>query len=211
MLNWLRSLINRVSGAEQRLWNDIINVIMAVQGYDEAWITQTWNFAQALLSDIRSVINFINSFIGNTYNPFSRWVQQQIFSINVREHEDYSQIGADIAALQSRTNQQVTIVQQNLSDGLSGIIKWILSHIFGPLSSDIAKILSWIAHEGAFMLDLLLHADKLLLYLLKFLGSQWQSLAGTYGKVVIRWFMANMRMLAPEIISVIEDIITSVL
>jgi hypothetical protein len=211
MLNWLASLVNVVSGANRQLWNNMVAVIQAVVTYFASWITQVETYAGDISSFASALYQALFRFVLSEYTPFKSWVQQQFFTITVREDQDYRTIGGDIAALQARTDKQITIVQQTVSDGLSGLLQWIIQHIFNPLFGDVTRALDWIANEGAFLFDLLTHADKLILYLLKFLGGEWRVLAEQYGKIVLRWFMASIRMLAPEFITMLEDIISSVL
>lgn len=211
MLNWLASLINRVSGANQQLWNNVIAVIQAVTNWLASWITQVETYAGNIATFTNNVYAALFRFVLSEYNPFKSWVQQQLFNIMVREHQDYSQIGNDIAALQARTDQRITVVQQTVSNGLSGLLQWIIQHVFDPLFGDVTQALDWIAREGTFLFDLITHADKLLLYLLKFLAGEWQVLGEQYGKIVVRWLMNNSRALAPAIAIVLEDIIASIL
>lgn len=211
MLNWLRGLFNRYGGALHNIWNDVVNLVMAVQGFDEAWLNQLLNIAFTLQADIRTVIGSFNGFLTGSYTTFVRWVQQQLFDINVRADEDYKHIGADIAALQARTNQQITVTQQTESSDIAGLIKWVLEHIFGPLSSQIAKALAWIENEGAYLIDLLTHADKLLAWLFAFLFKSWSTLLDKFGKLALAWFLGNWKLVAPLLVTILEDIITSVL
>jgi hypothetical protein len=211
MLNWLRSLFNRYGFPLAGIWNDFINVLISVQAYDEntfAWISSWITY---LYSDFTALNAALWRFVLSTYLPFVNWVQQQLFNMEVREHQDYTQIGNDIAALQNRTNQQIQVTQQTASDGLLGLIKWIISFIFDPLNGLIGRALSWIATEGAYILGLLSSADKLLAWLLKWLLSDWNTLLDKFGKLALSWFLANWRHAEPLVLSTLEDIIARIL
>lgn len=211
MGGFLASLYNRFTGALGNLWNGVIDLLRGYDGYVSGWLQYLLNYSNSILSDARHLSDAFYSFIWGSYWNFTRWVQQQIFQINVREHEDYTQIGNDIADLQRRTSQQITVVQQKESSDFSALIKWIIKTIFDPLFGDIARALGWIAKEGAYVLDLLTHADKLLAWLLHYLIGDWSALSRIFGRIFLSWYKGNWRSIAPVVATILEDIIASVL
>jgi hypothetical protein len=211
VLNWLRGLFNRYGFPLAGIWNDFVNVALAVQSWDEGWLSSLTKFVNYVSASLGALGSAISSFIYGSYYPFTRWVQQQLFNTTVREHQDYSQIGNDIAQLQARTNQQVINIQQTVSSDISGLIKWIIQHIFDPLFGDITRALDWIAREGAYVFNLLTHADLLLAWLFHFLLGQWNFLLDKFGKLMLAWFLANWKLVAPLIVSTLEDIIAAIL
>jgi hypothetical protein len=211
VLNWLRSLYNRYGWPLQGIWNDFINVLSAVQSYDESNLSWVISWINYLYAQSGALSAALFRFVLSSYNPFVAWVERQLFDINVRADQDYKRIGTDIAALQARTNQQITVVQQTVSDGLSGLLQWIIQHIFNPLFGDVTRALDWIAHEGLYVFNLLTHPDLLLAWLLHFLFGQWNTLLDKFGKLMLAWFLGNWKLIAPLVISALEDIIATIL
>lgn len=211
MLTWLGSLLGFFTGIFKTLWNDLINIIRAVDGYLESRIAQLQRNDDNLYNTLVSLSRSLGKFVIFDFNPFVGWVDATFNAVVRRENDDYNRLVNFINDLSRKTSQQITIVQQSSSNGLADLLKWVIQHIFDPLFGDVTKALDWIAHEGAYLLGLLASADRLLLWIFHFLFSQWPSLLDKFGKLALTWFLKSWKTVLPILVTVLEDIISAVL
>lgn len=211
MLTWLTNLLGLFTGALKTLWDDVINVVRALDGYVENKINWIRHEQEHQYNMIVSLSRAFSDFVTNFYAPFVTWVENTFNAQAKRENDDYNRLVKFINDLSRQTSQQITVVQQSSSNGLADLLKWVISHIFNPLFGDITKILDWIAHEGAYLLGLLASADRLLAWIFHYLFSQWSALLGKFGKLALIWFLRSWKTVFPVLVAVLEDIITTIL
>lgn len=211
MFQYLRGLINFFGGGLNYIWNVFINVIGTVYGSLNSDDMSIYRYAQSVAAWLRVLTIDWDAFIGRDYPAFTRWVFQGLTSLANREQSDFGNLENQVNALARRTAQQITVVQQSSSDGLAGLLKWVIQHLFAPLFSDIAGVLGWIAKEGAWLVSLLSDLEKFSDLIMAFLWRGWLVLFRKYLKEIVVFIMAGWKGWIPAILPVIEDIITSVL
>lgn len=211
MLGYLRGLLNFFSGGVQAIWNAFLSVIGSVYqslSDDDARIIA---YANAIAAGAWRTAIQLSQFLSGDYPRFVIWVEGKFGWIAQQEQQDFNQCIADINTLAHRTSQNITIVQQQEQSSLLGLIKWIITSIFDPLSSLIGGAISWIENEGKWLFDLLTHLEKLADLIMAFLWSGWLLLFRKYLKAVVAFIFHNWKSWIPAVLPVIEDIITSVL
>lgn len=209
MPGWLRAIVNFFGGGLADIWHAFINVINVVLGIESRDVNGVINFANSIARSLDSLRRSFVLFVVLTYNPFVVWVVNTFNAVARRESDDYNRLVNFINGLSRQTNQNITVLQDGINTDIAGLIKWILSAIFGPLSAAIGRALAWIGKEGAYVFDLLTHLEKLADLILAFLFQGWLLLFRKYAKEIVTFVIRNWRAWLPGVLPVIEDILTS--
>ena len=211
MPSWLTGLLNLFGGGLSAIWNAFVNVIRSVDGYLEQRINQVQGFANNLYAGLFRLSAYITNFINRTYIPREQWIDGEFRLTSlaiITEIQNRKNADTDI---RNWTNSQVSGARSFASSLFSGFVKWIISTIFGPLSKDVASVLDWILHEGAMLLDLITHPEKLLKLLWAFLFGSWLAFLLRYGPVVAAYLLRMWKPILPVVVQTLEDILTHVL
>lgn len=209
MLGWLGSLIGFFSGGLQKIWDTFVNVIRTLDGWVEAQLKYLNSRCDSLYSGLWHLSFYISNFVGKSYVPTIERIDANIRATQQAERKDYLQLRDAVNVDHTWTVGQLSSLSAYALSLFTGLVKWIISSIFGPLSRDIASALAWIAREGAYVFDLLTHLDKLANLLIAFLWSGWIGLFKQYAKPLVAYMIQHMRGLAPLFLSVLEDILVS--
>jgi hypothetical protein len=211
MLGWISGLIGFISGAFRQLWDDIISVIRNVDGYLEARIGNLQNQVNALIAGEWHLSSYIANFISGPYANFIGWVQVRTGLMIVDYNNKFRQQQSELNSTRSWVSGLVGAAEALARSLFGNLTKWIISAIFGPLSRDIAMALGWILKEGAYLLDLITHPEKLIALILRYLFGVWVSLLIRYGPIVFAYGLKHWKSFLPTILTVTEDIIDHVL
>lgn len=211
MWGWLGSLIGFFSGGLQKIWDTFINVIRTLDGWVERQLSYLNGRCNALYVGIWDMSFYIANFIHQSYVPNIQRIDNNVRNTQLREHADYVQLVNAINTDRQWTSGQLARLAAYALSLFTGLIKWVLSAVFGPLSRDIARALAWIGKEGAYVFDLLTHLDKLANLLIAFLWTGWLALFRRYAKPVVAYIIQHIRGLVPEFLAVMEDIIATLL
>jgi hypothetical protein len=209
MPGWLSAIVNFFGGGLSAIWHAFINVINIVLSIINGNYNRQSNYSNKIAAALNSLTKSFVDFVVFAYNPFVNWVNQTVKALAKRESDDYNRLVNFINGLSHKASQDITIVQDNLSSDIAGLIKWILSVLLPPILRDIATALAWIAKEGAYVFDLLTHLEKLADLILAFLFKGWLVLFRKYSKPIVTFVIRNWRSWLPGVLPVIEDIITS--
>lgn len=211
MLNWLAGLLGFVTGAFQSLWNDIISVIRSVDGYLEKRIDNLQVQVNALIAGEWHLSAYIANFVSGAYANFVGWVEIRTGLMIVDYTAKFSRAETDLRSTQSWVSSLISAAESLARSLFGNLTKWIISTIFGPLSRDIATALGWILKEGAYLLDLITHPEKLIALVLHYLFGVWVMLLIKYGPLAFAYGLKHWKSFLPTILTVTEDIIDHVL
>lgn len=210
MLRWLQSLLNFFGGGLNYIWNSVINILVALYNDLTSNTNTVYAYAQAVYAALRALAREYADFIANNYTPFVKWTWDGFNIVDQKMYALFLQIQKYATQAHKQDQQQIQVVQENLNSGLAGIIAWVLSHIFGPLSSEIGELFAWIARWGTWLVDLLTNLEKLADLLMAFLWTGWLVLFRKYAKQIVLFIFHNWHNWLPEVLSVVEDIISSI-
>jgi hypothetical protein len=211
MLGWISSLLGFVTGAFQQLWDDLINIIKSVDGYLEGRVNNLQNQMNAVIAGEWNLSRYIANFVNGPYTNFVRWTENRTDSIVNYVNVKYNALAGDINQTRSWTSGLVSGAEALARTLFGNLTKWIISTIFGPLSRDIATALGWILKEGAFLLDIITHPDKLIALILHYIFGLWVTLLIKYGPLAFAYGLRHWKSMLPTFLTVIEDIIFHVL
>lgn len=211
MPSWLQGLFNLFGGGLAAIWNAFVNVIRTVESYLEQKTAQAQNLANNVYAGLFNLSAYIARFINNTYLPREQWIDGAFRLVDVAlVNEAQARKNADTDT-RNWAGQQVDSARSFAQSLFNGFIKWILSTIFGPLSKDVATALDWILHEGAMILDLILHPEKLIKLLWAFIFASWLQFLVKFGPIVAAYLLRMWRPILPVVVTTLEDILTHIL
>lgn len=211
MLGWLNSLLNRFTGGLSVIWNSFINVLQVVYGNLSNSVNDGISYAQAVAAYVQRLSGDFNSFIVHDYNTFVTWTANSFSNLQGDMQRGFDRMQQIVDSFHNQDQQAIGVVQENLSNGLSGLIQWVIQHIFDPLFSDIGGLLAWLARWGNWLVDILTHLEKLADLIMAFLWSGWLVLFQKYAKQIVVFIFQNWKSWIPSLLPIIEDIISAIM
>ena len=211
MLGWLDSILNFFTGGLKDIWNKLIGVVRTLAGWTQNNISALQARYNQLFLGEWNLSTWIANFVNRTYNPRQIWIDAQLRNLANQERNDANGLRNDILGLKAYVTGQFDAESLFIAGKIAGLIKWVLTSVFGPLLSDVTHALAWIAKEGAYVLDLLTHRDKLAELLIGWLWIGWIGLFTKFFKPLVIYVLQRWKSLIPVIIPIIEDIIDHVL
>lgn len=211
MFGWLNGLLNRFTGGLSAIWNSFINVLQVLYGNVNNSINSVIAYANAIAAALRGVINDFNSFVVNDYYQFAVSIVTKIDNLTNALTRDYNALLTLIHSIHGQDQQNITIVQDNLNNGLAALLQWVISHVFDPLFSDISGLLAWLARWGNWLVDILTHLEKLADLIMAFIWSGWLLLFQKYAKQIVLFIFHNWKSWIPSLLPIIEDIISAII
>lgn len=211
MLGWLGGLIGLFTGGLSAIWNAFVNVIRTVEGQSEQRDMGLQSEYNNLYAGLFRLSAYTTAFVNRTFSPWAKWVDGAIFNLSAYMNSNFAQVRNDIANTRSWASGQISAARSFAESLFTGFIKWIISTIFGPLSKDVAQALNWIFHEGAMILDLITHPEKLLKLLWVFIFGSWVTFLVKFGPIIAAWLLRMWKPILPVVVNVLEDILTHIL
>lgn len=211
MLGWLQSIWDYVTGSLNDVRNWILSIISAVYSYIgrvinalegfTQWVYnasiglfwQAWNFAS-------SVYTFAAWIVTHAIPDVVSWAWRELLRLGRAISDAWSWII-------SRLDWLVRYVESLVGDAVS----WIIHNIWDPLWNHVQGIWKWIWREGAYMLYLLTHPDKLVTVLGGYLWRSWLDLLRRYSGPIGRFMARQMLGATRDIANVLELIISAML
>lgn len=211
MLGWLDSILNFFTGGLRDIWNKLISVVRTLAGWTQDNLSALAARYNILYLGEFNLSSFIASFINRTYNPRQAWIDAIFKQVINQERNDVNSVRGDLRGLEASVTGQFDSLSLGIALKFASLIKWIITTVAAPLISEIGRALGWIEQEGALLIDLITHPDKLLALLGKWLLEFWVTLFVKFSLPFARWLLGHWKPLLPTIVTVLEDIITHVL
>jgi len=211
MLNWLSGLIGRFTGILTGIWNDVISVVTSVYHWALSYLETIYHDLIVTIDALNRVSESIGHFIDSTYDTFVRYVLSYFDRIISWTREIVSDVEKYAENVYHAAFQGLDNLEHWAESEFNDFRHWILTEIWNPLYNDITGAIRWIEHEGAFAYDLLTHPDKLATLLIGYVWNGWLGLARKYAKPLLSMFLSEWRSATPDIVSILEDLISSLL
>jgi hypothetical protein len=211
MLGWLQGLFGLFTGGLAAIWNAIVQVLQNIVNWTQQNLSDLYNRYNNLYVGLFRLSAYISNFITQTYVPTIAWLQGSIRLTVSWAQNNFVSLRGDLNAEHSFAANGIGSARSFAQGLFSGFVKWVIGTIFGPLSRDVATVLGWILKEGAFLFDLLTHPDKLIKLLITYILSALITLISLFAKPLFLFFLAHWKSMIPELMTIIEDIIITVL
>jgi len=209
MPSWLKSVLNFFGGGLSAIWKAVVNLVNTTYQVLTGQIGDVRSYAESVAVSEHNLAETFTDFVSDFYAPFVQHTDGTFNDVGKRIDNNFNTLNAKIDALQKEHDTSITVVEQQESADYAALIKWVLSTVFGPLSSEIAQALAWIAKEGAYVYDLLTDLSKLADLVIAFLWTGWIALFQKYAKQVVIVILSDWKSWIPDLMPVIEDILSS--
>lgn len=211
MLNLLKSAYNLFTKGLSAVYHWVLNAIAVVYTYVNKLFDE-------LGKEVVSVAHSLTSFA----HSVSVWVTQAIDNlIKDIESTGRSIISWATGLLNDLRNYAISVYQwaartfdsiiKSIAAAVSYLEKWIIQDIYDPLYNFAKKLENWVLTEGAWLYDLVSHPDKLVAWIARYLLSAWLTIIKTWGVPVAKFIMSQWKKFEPDLVSILEDIISKVL
>jgi hypothetical protein len=211
VLGFLKSIWGVFTGGLSDVWHYILTLVSAIYSYiDKVYQQVSGNIVSVyhqLLTFSKQVGQWVTHEVSNLTNLID-FLVNRLYKWALTAIADLDNYAKDL--YRWAFNEFHTV-----SNWVLGIIdqvrRWVLNDIWNPLYRDVSGAIGWITSKGAYVYDLLTHPDKLVALLAAYLLKAWLSILRTWGKPIARFILLQGKSLIPDLVSVIEDIIHSVL
>jgi len=211
MPSWLSGLVGLFTGTFHTLWGKVVSLVTTVYQWVDKGLTILRNDVTSVLGDVFRLADSVSSFVYNTYNTFVRWVDKTFSDVIKWASNEIATVEHYATDILTWATREFDSVNKWVTGLFDSIEKWVISDIWDPLYGSITGALAWIGHEGSFMYDLLTHPDKLVQLILAYVWSAWLDLFKQFAKPIVAYIVQNFKAVVPDLVSVMEDIITSIL
>lgn len=209
MLGWIKSLVNLAIGGLDDLWHKILSVINTIWSNLWGYVKDLYRSVTQLADDIRKLSDSISSWIARTYNTFTKWVSQQFNDVIKWADNAIKTVEHDVSSVISWASKELDTLGHYAESLFDGLKNWVLNDVWKPLYDDVTGAIGWIAKEGAYIYDLITHPEKLTALLIAYIWKSWLALFKAYAKPLVAFIIAQSRNAIPDVVSVMEDIISS--
>lgn len=211
MLNFFKSLLGYFTHPIEDLWHKILGLFAAVYSYfDRLWndlergivavTDKLVKFAEQVGHYIVHQIDSVIKFVKNEFSAVVKWAVKQL-----------DRIASYANAVYKWALRQFDNIIGEINSTVKAITRWVIANIYDPLTRDIRTALNWITHTGADMWDLVSHPDKLVAWLAVYLLKAWLGILRRWSIPITAYILHTSRLLIPDFISILEDVISKVL
>jgi hypothetical protein len=211
MLGWLDSLVGVVTGTFSDIWKKVVSLVKTVFSWVSAEIVILRNDFESVYNDVIHLSDSIANFVYRTYNVFVQWVDKTFGDVLHWAEAEIGNVEKYAESIAAWAVKQLDSISKWVTGLFNQVESWVISKVWNPLWTSITSALNWIENEGAYAYDLLTHPDKLALLLIGYLWLSWLTLFKAYAKPIVSYILNSLRGNIPDLVSVLEDIITSIL
>jgi phage-related protein len=211
MPGWLTSLIGVITGPFRDLWNKVVSLVTTVYRWVDQWVTVLYNDVTSVYNQLIKFADEVRSFVTGTFATFSRWVTHQFDTVLKWAESRLSAVEKYAGDILAWATREIAAVSKWVTGLITGVEHWVISNIWQPLYNDISGAVNWIEREGAYVYDLVTHPEKLVKLILAYVWLSWLALFTQFAKPIISYILHHLRSNIPDLVSVIEDIIASIL
>lgn len=211
MLNVISWLWNKVTQDLKAAYHWVLNLIAAVYGYVN-------RLFDALGREVISVWQQFVAFAASV----DRWVTHTVsWLINYIRSEATGIVHWAIGVFDDLRNYAIGLYHWTLAtfDRIIGeidafanaLVKWVIANIWNPLYGYIRAVFAWVDKYGVWLWDTVSNPEKLVAWAGAYLLRAWLDILKRWAVPLTRFIMRQMLGLAPDFVSLIEDVISRVL
>lgn len=209
MPGWLSGLLGIFTGPLNALWNAVVNVVATVYNWLQQQVDSVYHDVLSAYDYASRLGGYIESFVGQVYNAFVQWVDREFGNVINWASGEIGDVEHYAENVLNWASNAIGAVERWVTGLLNDLRQWVIQDIWSPLARDLSTALTWIGREGAYVYTLLTHPELLAQFLIAYLLSAWLTLTRRYAKPLVAWFLGSWKQFTPDIVSVLEDIISS--
>jgi phage-related protein len=211
MPGWLKSLVGFFTGTFSVIWDKVVSLVTTVYRWLDKEIVILRNDIVSAFNDVYRLADEIANFVYHTYNTFVAWVDHTFNAVLKWAENEIATVTRFANAVLAWAVREFDTVNRWVTGLFNAVYRWVITEIWDPLYRDISGAIGWITHEGAFVYDLLTHPDKLTALILAYVWAAWLGLFREFAKPIVSYILHSLRRNIPDLVSVLEDIISSIL
>jgi len=190
---WALKLIYAVYSFVNKLFAELRKAV------DNVWTALT-NFAKAILKFVSQVYTYAKWIVIKLVPSVIHWAEKELLSV-----------AHDIANLGKWAVGWIDRLIKDIASAIKNITNWVIQNIFDPLKTDFLTAWHWITHEGAMILYLITHPEKLAALLAGYIWDSWLGLFKKYGPQIARWLMRSLPNEAGMLVDAVEKFLSNLL
>jgi hypothetical protein len=211
MLGFINSIWHKFTGAISEVYHWVLGIIAAVYSYvDRLWrILEADYFSvyHALLNFSRDVARWVTATVDGIFRTMGR-LFHDVYVWAARIIDDVRSFAVHAYQWTVRTFDWILA---KLGAAITDLVRWIVQHIWDPLYNGIMSAIHWITKYGLYVYDVISHPEKLMALLAHWLALAWLDILKRWALPISRFILNQTRRLAPDFISILEDVISKVL
>lgn len=211
MLHWISSVANAVSGAASRIWRRVTQLVASVYVWVNARIAVVQHDLDRLYHVVSGLASSIGRFIGGEFSTFARWVASRLSAIENSVLGITRQLAREIRQSYNLSLKILSALRSLGRNLYANLQKWVIADVYNPLMADISSALAWIRSTGSYLSGLFANPDRIVLLLWPYFLSRWLYWVNRLSAPAMRYFLKHAMSVAPQLATVMEDLITRVL
>ena len=188
---WITTLVGSVYSYIDRLYHYLLREVIGAYDAVNHLASEAWHY-------ITTVYDFARSIVDVVIRDLISWVERIWNDVRNFSKDVYNDLVKWVDWL-------VHAIESTASD----IYKWVIAHVWDPLTKDVFSALHWIEHEGAFIYRMITHPELLAKMVGKWFLKEWVALLVRFGPTVTRWIVHNLKSVTGDLLKVLEDILSA--
>lgn len=211
MLNLLKQAWNDFTSGLSSIYHFILNTIATVYGYINRLFDSLSRYAVGVYRELETFAHNVNVWVTRTVSYIYAYIRSEATAIVhwvVGIYDDLRKYAIDvyqwaIKAYDYILNWVTTVV--------NAVVKWVIANIWQPLYNSIRSLFAWIEQYGVWLWDVVSNPEKLVAWLMRYLLSAWLYILRTWSAPIVSWLIQQAYRFIPDIVSLLEDVISKVL
>lgn len=208
-------LINRIWGkftsGIATVYHWVLNLIAVVYGYVNKLFDSISRYAVYVWRELQTFAHNVDVWITHTVSWIINYIRSEANAIVHWSIKIWDDLRAYAIAVYQWALKYFDYVINWVTANLAKFIKWIIQDVWIPLYSYFQSIATWVDRYGAWLLDIVSHPEKLVAWAMRYILSAWLSILRRWAGPVVRFLIQQSYRFLPDIVSLLEDVISKVL
>lgn len=211
MLNLLKQAWNDFTSGISTIYHFVLNTIATVYGYVNRLFDSLSRYAVGVYRELETFAHNVDVWVTRTVSWIIAFIKSEANAIVHWTLKIYDDLRAYAEAVYQWALKYFAYVINWVTANLAKFRNWIVQNVWIPLYNYFQSLLSWITKYGLWLYDIVSHPEKLVAWLMRYLLSAWLTILKTWATPIVRWLIQQSYKFIPDIVSLLEDVISKVL
>jgi ABC-type proline/glycine betaine transport system permease subunit len=211
MLGLLKQAWNYFTSGLATVYHWVLNAIAAVYSYVNKLFDSLSRYAINVYRELETFAHAVNVWVTKEVSWIIAFIKSEANAIVHWTLNIYDDLRSYAEAVYRWAVKYFDYVINWVTANLAKFIKWIVQDVWTPLYNYFQSLFAWIDKYGSWLWDVVSNPEKLVAWIARYLLSAWLTILKTWSGAIVKWIIQQSYRFLPDIVSLLEDIISKVL